>query len=148
MADAGEDGLQAVVVGLLDGVEFVIVAAGAVDGEAEEGAAGGGDDVVEIVGALLQPAGEIANADGVVGSGDQEAGGGFDGGVTGMELVGGELLDDEAIEGLVAVEGTDDVVAVGPGVFAEVILLEAVTFAEANDVEPVASPALAIVRGG
>jgi hypothetical protein len=83
MGDAVEDGGEAVVVELLDGVELVVVAAGAVDGEAEEGGGGGVDDVVEVVGALLAFGGEVGVSDGVVGSGDEEAGGDFDVGVAG-----------------------------------------------------------------
>ena len=40
--DAGEDGLQAVIVALRDRVELVVVAPGAVDGQADEGGHGVG----------------------------------------------------------------------------------------------------------
>ncbi len=47
MSDAFERGAQPVVVLGRDGIELVVVAARAVDGQAEEGAAGRGDHVVE-----------------------------------------------------------------------------------------------------
>ena len=51
----GEEGLEAVVVGLQDRIELVIVAAGAAEGQAEEDRAGGVGDVVEdLLAALLQ----------------------------------------------------------------------------------------------
>ena len=46
--DAREDGLEAVIVGLRDRVELVVVAAGAVDGHADEGRHRAGDHVVAV----------------------------------------------------------------------------------------------------
>ena len=45
---AGKDGLEVVILLLLDGIEFVIVAAGAMGRDADEGGHGGGDHVVAI----------------------------------------------------------------------------------------------------
>ena len=82
-------------------------------------------------------------------AGHEEAGGDFDGRSRRWRSdVAGQLFRDECGVGLVLVEGADDVIAVGPGVVAEVVLLVAVAFAEADDVEPVAAPAFAIARGG
>ena len=53
-----------------------------------------------------------------------------------------------SVVGLVAVEGADDVVAIAPGVGAVRVVLEAVGVGVADDVEPVAAPALAVVRRG
>ncbi len=54
----GEEGLEAVIVGLEDGVEFVIVAACASVREAhEDGACGVGDVVEDFLAALLEDAG-------------------------------------------------------------------------------------------
>ncbi len=49
LADPAEGGGDPVVLGLADRVELVVVAAGAVDGQAEEGLADGADDVLELV---------------------------------------------------------------------------------------------------
>ena len=40
MPDAGEGGIQPVVVSLLDGIELVVVAAGTADGQSEKSFAG------------------------------------------------------------------------------------------------------------
>ena len=61
------------------------------------------------------------------------------------QQVAGELLDDELVVGQVAVEGVDDPVAVEPDE-ARLVLLEAVGVGVARGVEPVAAPALAVVR--
>ena len=49
MPDAGEGGFETVVVALGDGVEFVVVAAGAVGGEAEEGLGDDADHLFELI---------------------------------------------------------------------------------------------------
>ena len=138
----GEHAVERVVVAGGNGVEFVIVAAGAGDGEAEEAA---GDDVDAVVDDVVLLAEKTA-AEGV------EAHRG-EGGliVAERELVGGELFDDEAVEGEIGVEGADDVVAVGVregeaafGVADEIALRVGV----AGDVEPEAAPAFAVAGGG
>ena len=144
MIDTGEDGGDTVIVGLLDWVELVIVAAGAIHGEAKEGGGCGVDDVVEVVGALLARGGQIRIADGVVRAGDEKAGGNFDTSFTRRKDIAGELLLDEAVEGQVAVESADDVVAERPGIGPDVVLLVAVRFTVADDVEPVAAPSFAV----
>ena len=58
-----------------------------------------------------------------------------------------DLLDREPVEGHVRVEGVDHPVAVGPD-RAAVVLLVAVGVGVAREVEPVARPALAVVRRG
>ncbi len=65
------------------------------------------------------------------------------------QLVSGELLLDEAIEGFVGVERADDVVSevVGPGA-GRVCFAVAVAVGVAGDVEPVAAPTLPVMRGG
>ena len=49
---AGEDGLKAIIIGLRDRIEFVVVAAGAAERQAEERRAGHVRQIVEI---LLPP---------------------------------------------------------------------------------------------
>ena len=144
---AGEGGDQLVILALRNGIELVIVAAGAVDGEAEERLADGADDVLQFVlpddgfhrGALL------LLADFVVRPGDEEAGGDQGVGVVRVQGVAGELQPRELVVGEVLVEGVDDPVAVAPGVGAELVPLEALALAVTGDVEPVARPAFAEV---
>ena len=64
---------QAVVIALRNRVDFVIVAAGAVDRQPQEGLAGGGHDVVKPVVAELFPVGRfvIPHTEPVVAGGDQ-----------------------------------------------------------------------------
>jgi hypothetical protein len=54
------------------------------------------------------------------------------------------LFGDEAVEGLILVEGVDDVVAVAPGGRLGTVALVAVGFGIAGDVEPVPRPAFAV----
>ena len=77
--DAGEDGLEAVVVGLGDRVELVVVAAGAVDGQADEGRHRARDHVVAVEQPRLElvdgPLAQLDVADEVPGPGGDEPGG-------------------------------------------------------------------------
>ena len=87
-----------VVVLLRDRVDLVIVAAGAVDRQAEEDLAGGRDDVVEPVVAGLLAVGRLVvpDAQAVEAGGDERVG------VAVGQLVAGELLADERSYGLSA----------------------------------------------
>ena len=135
---------QRVIIALGDGVEFVVVALGAGDGEAEPVGGGGVDAVEEGDVALFFGDGAALAVEEVVAV---ERGGDalVDGGI-GQE-VAGELLDAELVEGLVGVEGADDPVAPDPleGV---AVLLEAVGIGVARGIEPGQRHAFAVVRGG
>ena len=63
-----------------------------------------------------------------------------------LHEVARDLLDKEAVVGLVLVEARDDIVAVAPRVRIEDVRLLAARFAVARDIEPVAAPALAELR--
>ena len=144
--DLREMRLQAVVIGLAERVELMIVAARAAHRDAEERGAhdvghlgehfvvGAGD--VLVAGVLAQ------RAEAVEAAGDEE------GRVLRIDLVAGELLFDEFVVGLVAVETLHHVVAIAPGVGAVHVVLVAVALGEADDVEPVAAPLFAVVRRG
>ena len=138
----GEDAVEGVVVTCGDRVEFVIVAAGAGDGEAEDTAGHDVDAVVDDVVLIT----EEAAAEG------EETHRGESGFVVAEgELVGGELLVNEAVEGEVGVEGADDVVAVGVGVGEAAFGVAdevALGVGVAGDVEPVAAPAFAVAGTG
>ena len=139
--EVGEEG---VVVLLGDGIEFVVVAAGAADGETEEKGAEGVGAVFDIadVNFLLDGAALGGGDVGAVEAGGDELGGGGIG-----EEVAGELLGDEVGPGFVVVEGVDDPVAVGIEL-AVVVEVEAVGVAVADGVEPVAGHVFAVAGGG
>ena len=63
-----------------------------------------------------------------------------------LQYVTRDLFACEVDVRLVVVEGADHVVAVSPGVFPGEVALKALAFGKARDIEPVASPALAVVR--
>ena len=142
-----EDAGKAVVFLDRDGVDFVIMATGAADGHAEEGAAHRVhlfvDDVAaHFVGVV---AGEHLGSDGK--ETETDGLGAFLGEVFGGEKIAGELFDDEFVEGFVFVEGSDDVIAVAPGGRMGDVFVHAVGVGVAGDVEPVASPAFAVAGG-
>ena len=150
--DRREDGLQRVVVVLRDGVELVVVALGTVDRDARERADRVGHHVVavEVAGDLAVGLrlGHLAVADQVPRSGGDEANCLLAVDRIGEEHVAGDLLLDEPGVGLVGVERADDVIAIGPGIRAGLVLVVAVRVAVVDDVEPVPGPAFAIARRG
>ena len=151
----GKDAVEGIVILGRNGVEFVVVAAGAGDGEAEEGFGGDVDAVVnDVVGIAVEL---VAQGEEAHGSEDAAVAGGFFLGegfaaeVLENELVGGELLGDEGGVGFVGVEGVDDVVSVGPGAgVAWVVAAFDLAFGvgEAGEVEPGAGGVFAVVGGG
>ena len=146
IADGGlEDGLEAVIILLGDWVEFVIVAAGATDGEAEEDGTGGIHHVDPFLGQVDVFHFEEHVA---VGADAVEAGAGAGFGVCGIEFVGGDLLFHKTVIGFVVIEGLHHVVAVAPGEEQVGILLEAGGVAIAGEIEPVAAPFFPVARGG
>ena len=134
-ADRGcERGREAVVVGLWQRIELVVVAAGTSHGEPEHGGADRRDDVVELAAAgtfklLLRQLRRKR-------TGRQESGSDPGGGNIGGEFVAGQLPAEEGVKGEVVVEGRDDEVSVGMGVGAVVILLVAEALGVAGHVEP------------
>lgn len=68
--------------------------------------------------------------------------------VAGVELVAGELFGDETVVGRVGVERVDHPVAIAPGLGAMRVGLVAVGLGVPHQVEPMASPALAVARRG
>jgi hypothetical protein len=65
-----------------------------------------------------------------------------------VELVAGQLFDDEPVERLVGVEGGDHVVAVPPGAGPVAVVLETFGLGVPNHVEPVPAPLLPVGRRG
>jgi hypothetical protein len=141
-----KDGLQPVVVGLLNRIEFVIVAAGAVHSQSQERGAGGQDHVIQIVGALLQPDLSDFAQHCIVSPSHQEAGSDLDVGIARGNLIACQLVQDHTIEWLVLVERPNNVISERPCLVAQKILLVAGTLAKTDDIQPVTPPPFAIVR--
>ena len=150
--DRREDGLQRVVVVLRDGVELVVVALGAVDRDARERADRVGHHVVavEVASDLAVGLGlrHLAVADQVPRAGGDETDRLLAVGRIGKEHVAGDLLLDEPGVGLVGVERTDHIIAIGPGIGPGLVLVVAVRVAVVDDVEPVPGPAFTVSGRG
>src|ERR1022692_3728115 len=65
----------------------------------------------------------------------------------GPELVGGDLLLNESLVRFVVVKRLDDVIAVTPGGDIEMVRLEAGGLGVADQVQPIAAPALSVTWG-
>ena len=141
----GEDGGQLVIISGGDGIELVIVAAGASDRQTQESLRGHVDLIVDHVIALQRKIllGESLFAE------RQEAGGddaaiAHAGVRVGRENVAGQLLAHELVVRHVVIEGLHDVVAIAPGVGIAVVFVAAGGIGITHDVEPVPPPALAV----
>ena len=140
----GEHGLKGVVILRRNGVELMIVTAGALQGMGEEGLAYAIAHVVKeaLSGDLrhLHPrqfpwahAQETRRDDHLR--------------VVRLDFVARDLLADELIVALIRIEGTHHVVAITPGVAALVVIGEPGGIGVAGDVQPVLGHALSVVRG-
>ena len=140
--DIGEEGLQAVVVGLQDRVELVVVALRAAVGQTQEDAAHRVRDVQQdFLPPLHQDRGVRLVRVMAIESGPDPGLG-----AARPKLVARDLFLDEAVVRLVGVERVDDVVAIAPSVRAGLVRLEAFAFREARQIEPVTGPCLAVTR--
>ncbi len=136
-----EEREERVVVALADRIDLVVVATGAVDRQPEEHLPRRGDKVIQLVVPRELPVSRLVVPDPkpVVTCCDARL-------VIGIrQLIAGELLPYEAVEGLVGVERADDVVTVAPGVGLGPIALVAVGLGEADEIEPVPPPLLTVV---
>ena len=136
-----EDGQHAVVIFLRNGIEFMIVTAGAADGHSQHRPAGGGENSVEFIhpGLLIIHVGFGTKAH--VSSGDQA----FD--RAGFDFIACQLHLDEVVIGAVTIKACDDPIAIAPGVVAVAVELEAAGVGVADQVQPVAAPTLAVMAG-
>ena len=150
--DGGKNRLQTVIIIRADGIEFMIVALGAMHGHGAECIQRVGDHVVavEVTGdfAIDFFLSDFGVTDEVPRAGGDEAEGGDAIEGAGKEDVAGNLFLHEAGVGFVGIERPDHIISVGPGMGAGLVFVEAVGFAEMHDIEPVAGPAFAVARGG
>src|SRR5581483_11538880 len=96
----GEEGLQAIVVALENGIELVVVAAGTAEGHADESSRYGIGDVVKQFLAALHQVARV----GFVWKVAVEAGSDEGRGIARVEFVAGDLLFYEAVIGLIGVQ--------------------------------------------
>src|SRR6202011_3427957 len=127
-----------------EGIEFMIVAARATEGHAEHRRA---DDVSHLGKYFVAAAGDLL-VSGVLAQRSQavEAGGDQVFILLRRDLVAGELLEQEAVVGLVIVEGADDVISITPSLGAVRVVLETIGLGKADDIQPVLAPTLPIMR--
>ena len=158
----GEDGLQAEVVPLRDGIELVVVTAGAGQSQPHEDRARGVDPVGH---SLVRQLGGVEQGFDDLGTEGIETG--ADTGlqvlqllrgnavvvvvefqIVGPQLIPGDLLLQEPVVGFVLVQGLDDVVAITPGVGEVLVGLVAAAVGVAHQVQPVSGPALTVAGRG
>ena len=146
-AGAGKDGDQGVVVPGQDGVELVVVAAGAGDAQSQNAL---GDDVKLLVVDVVDHPDLVLLGDGLGPQGQKP--GGDDPAPVGLRAaclgkqVSGDLLQDEFVVGKVPVEDIDHVIPVTPGMGVLVVLIVAGGVRVAGDVQPVPAPVLSVSR--
>ena len=125
-----EDAEQRVIIGLRNGIELMVVALRAGDGEAEEAAGGG----VHAIILHFRTQGVKAQAGDVL--------------VFIGKLIARDLCPDESVVGHVGIEGVDDPVAVAERVGVRLILGGVQLIVRiTRDIEPVTAPALPVTRG-
>ena len=139
---------DAVVIFGRDGVELMVMAFRAVDRQAQEGAAGRCDHIVEGGGPNHLLGHGVLVAHVIIGAGHEEGAADLDLRIKFPDDVAGEVLTDQLIEGLIFVDRADDVISERIKVIDDEVTFEAVALAKAHDVEPVATPAFAVARGG
>ena len=146
-----EDAGQRVVVARGDGIEFMVVAAGASKRHAHEGASQRVELFVDDVHLHLPPVilGEH------FGPNAEETGGNvarvpcrFRFVSERLQQVAGNLFPDKLVVRLVLVERINDIVAVAECVDVGEVFVEAIAVGIAGDVEPVATPFFAVMRRG
>jgi len=137
----GENGLQAVVISLGDGIELVIVAACAMNGTAGESRDDRSDDIVAIEVLSDDPVdgifADIAEGTFVPGTRGEETGGDEGCGIAREKDVAGDLFPNEAGVGFVGIEGLNEVVAIGPDVIPNAVLVVTMRFGIVYEIHPV-----------
>ncbi len=142
----GKRRLHPVVILRGNGIEFVVMTSRAPHCHPQERFAGRAHHVVEMIRADLHGGDRILVAHIIKRAANQEGGGHFHLGLARRQDVARQLLHDESVKRFVLVERGDDVIAIRPGIRIEDVAFIAIAFAEADDIEPEASPTLAVVR--
>src|SRR5262245_1084943 len=146
----GKEGFEGIIIPLGDGIELMVVAESAVERQTQESKADGASHLGKYFLANhlgVQVAADQMNLTAAMKTrGDQKlflplAAFGR------CQNVPADLLGHEAVERQVSVEGTRHIVAVAPGMRAGPVNLVTIGFGITNDIQPVLSPALAVMWG-
>ena len=146
-----EDAVEGGEVGLADGVELMVVAAGAGDRESEEGLRDDVDLVVDVADLLID------RVDRLVAVFDHAEVAGAEGRLIelfrfiearGLQQIAGELFADELVVGDVGIEGADEVIAVAPSLRDGWIAFAAMRVGVADEIHPVTGEVFAVARRG
>src|SRR5262252_2148958 len=135
--------LHRVIVLLRNRIEFVVVAARALNRQSEYSASDGREDIVEIIKPSL---GSVLFSEVHSRSGAQETGGNSGVDVSAFNLVTGDLLFYKGVVWFVVVKRSDHIVSIQPGVGTIVIVFKAVRIGVACDIQPMTAPSLAVMR--
>src|SRR5262249_37765952 len=130
-----------------DRVEFVIVAASAIDGQPQKRLADRGDETLQLLfsGKRAHRRRAVVVRSQIIRSHGQKAARDDGQRIVRLQHVAGDLPANKLVVWHVRVERLDHEVAVFPGVWAKLVALESLAFAVANDVQPVTGPTLAVV---
>ena len=145
MLNAIEASDELVVLTRGDGVELVVVAAGAVHGQTKKRLPYRGRQLLEFVVPRCPPHRFAGAEHGVVWTGDEEPYRCGSCQAVRLENIAGKLHASELVVGHVRVEGTDQPVAVVPGMLPRIVVFVAIAFTETSDVQPVPRPAFPVV---
>ena len=131
---------HAVVVGLRDRIDFVIVTSRTVDRQSQERLARGGDDVIESVVQGQQPVGRlvIPLAQPINSGRNESVGRGLG------QFVTRQLFAHELVIRFVSVKCANHIIPVSPGIGLHAVPFKAVRIRIADDIEPVACPLFAV----
>ncbi len=133
-----EEGHHGIVVMCWNGIELVVVTAGAVHRQSQKGRGGRAHHIVQFIGPLVGGEHRVAAFHRIHRSPDQESGGGVF-----AQSIAGYLLADEPVERSVFIEGADHIIPVRPRILAGVVLLKAVAFRKTDHIQPMPRPPLA-----
>ena len=148
---AGKHSGEAVVILLRNFIELVIMAAGTVDSHRGGGSHYLRHHVIQIKrpGAATQDGAlGFHLADEIPWTGSEEARGDHRIGIIRPQHIAGDLLLQKTVVRFVGIEGTNDVVAVGPRIRSELVALKAVRIRIVGDVQPMPGKTFAEMRRG
>ncbi len=126
-----------------DGIKFVGVASGALHGDPKHGSPDGLHDFIHAICPCLTNGTGLSSHSGC---GDMRAGHEKSGGSPCAQYIPCHLFGDELVVGLVLIEGLDHIVSIQPRAFSIEIGFRSIGFRPADDIEPMLSPALPIMR--
>ena len=138
MLNPRKDRFDRIIVGMGNRIEFVVMASSTSHGQSHECTGRCADHIVQFVGPLLSGQAGIGALHAVVGTRHQKAGRFVD-----PHAITSKLFKQEFVEGFVFVDGSNDIVAIGPGIGAWLIRFKSIAFGKFDDIQPMPTPALA-----